>query len=71
MIKYTKTVNGEYCTVTKGLQQYVYFSLAGIKTKLGWIAHYDSKYKNWKDVIEKRNLEIWEVDIKPTKRIVI
>ena len=69
VIKYTKDFEDKYYTMTKGIQQQVFFSIRGVKSSLGSIVYYNNEYKNWEDVIKKRGIEIWKVDIKPVKKV--
>lgn len=69
VIKYTKNIKETYYTITKGFGQQVFSSMRGVKTSLGWTAHYDNRYKNWEDAMKKRGIEVWEVDIIPKKKV--
>jgi hypothetical protein len=57
-------------TIPKGFDWRVFNTLQGIKRSLGSQQHMTRPKKNWKDRVKEQDIEIWEVEITPTKKVI-
>ena len=70
VLKHTKPIKIKKHIDGIGFDTKVFNTIQGIKCHLGGYQYGTKPKKNWKDTLKELYLEIWEVEITPTKKII-